>query len=80
MATTYKILGQVNPAATTETSLYVPGAGASTVVSSIVICNQAASSATYRIAVTSSTSTSTAALSKEWIVYGATLAAADTTV
>ena len=49
MATTYKILGQSNPAATTETVLYTAAAAA--VCSSIVVCDQTASAATYRIAV-----------------------------
>lgn len=76
MATTYKILGQSNPSATTETVLYTAGAAA--VVSSIVICNQTASAATYRIAVRPSADGTT--LAKHWIVYGATVAASDSTV
>jgi len=76
MATAYKVLGQSNPSATTETVLYTAGAAA--VVSSIVICNQTASAATYRIAVRPSADGSTAA--KHWIVYGATVAASDSTV
>ena len=76
MATTYKILGQSNPAATTETVLYTAAAAA--VCSSIVVCNQTASAATYRIAVRPSADGSTAA--KHWIVYGATVAASDSTV
>lgn len=76
MAITYKILGQVNPSATTETLLYSPS-GASAVVSTITICNQTASAATYRIAVRPSADATTAA--KHWIVYGATVAASDTT-
>jgi hypothetical protein len=48
MATNYKVLGQSNPSATTATSLYtVPAA----IVSTITVCNQAATAATYRIAV-----------------------------
>jgi hypothetical protein len=76
------MLGQVNPAATTETSLYVPTTAAAAVVSSIVVCNQASTAATYRIAVAASTSTSTGALAaaKEWIVYGATVAGNDSTI
>ena len=48
MATTYKVLGQSNPAATTATTLYTVGAGKSAVVSTITVCNQAASAATFR--------------------------------
>ena len=79
MATTYKILGQVATAtlgAVTEGTLYT--AGAEAIISSLVVCNQAASPATYRIAVRPSADVSTAA--KHWIVYGATVAASDTTV
>ena len=51
MATTYKVLGQSNPSATTATTLYtVPGA-TQTVVSTITVCNQASTAGTYRIAV-----------------------------
>ena len=51
MAVTYKVLGQSNPSATSATTLYtVPGA-TSAIVSSIVVCNQAAASATFRVAV-----------------------------
>ena len=76
MATTYKILGQLNPSATTETTLYTASSAA--VVSSIVICNQTASAATYRIAARPAADNSTTA--KHWIVYGATVAASDSTV
>jgi hypothetical protein len=77
MATVYKVLNQVNPSATTETTLYTPSGAASAVVSTITVCNQAASSATYRIAVWPSGTSSSVA--KNWIVYGATVAANDTT-
>ena len=51
MATTYKVLGQSNPSATTATTLYTAPSATQTVVSTITICNQAATAATYRIAV-----------------------------
>jgi hypothetical protein len=81
MATAYKVLGQVATAtlgSTTEGTLYTVPSSTSTVVSSLVICNQAASSATFRIAVRPSADESTAA--KHWIVYGTTVAASDSTV
>jgi hypothetical protein len=74
MATTYKVLGQVNPAATTATTLYTVPAATQAVVSTISICNQAGSSATYRIAVRVAGSALSA---EEYIVYGATVAASD---
>lgn len=77
MPTAYKILGQSNPSAVTETVLYTAPASTSTVVSTVTICNQTSSAATYRIAVRPSADGSTTA--KHWIVYGATVAASDTT-
>lgn len=73
MATTYKVLGQVNPSATTETTLYTASNPA--VVSTISICNQASTAATYRIVVRPAADSTTAA--KHYIVYGATVAASD---
>ncbi len=51
MPTTYKVLGQSNPSATTPSTLYTVPATTQTIVSTITVCNQAASAATYRIAV-----------------------------
>ena len=51
MPTTYKVLGQSNPAATTATTLYTVPAATSTIVSTITVCNQAATAGTYRVAV-----------------------------
>lgn len=77
MATTYKVLGQSNPAATTLTTLYTVPSATQTVVSSIVICNQTASAATYRIAVRPA---GAAAAAQHYIVYGATVAASDSSI
>lgn len=51
MTVSYKVLGQVNPLATTLTTLYTVPANTSTVVSTLCICNQAGSSGTFRVAV-----------------------------
>jgi hypothetical protein len=51
MATNYKVLGQSNPAATTATSLYTVPAATQTIISTVVVTNQAATAGTYRIAV-----------------------------
>ena len=51
MATTYKVLGQSNPAATTATTLYTVPSATSTIISTITVCNQTSTAATYRIAV-----------------------------
>jgi hypothetical protein len=76
MPTVYKVLGQSNPAATTDTTLYTVPASTSAVVSTITICNQASAAATYRIAVRPAGASIAA---QHWIVYGATVAASDTT-
>jgi hypothetical protein len=51
MATTYKVLGQSNPAATTATTLYTVPASTQTVVSTLTVCNQSSTAGTYRVAV-----------------------------
>ncbi len=51
MPTTYKVLGQSNPSATTATTLYTVPAATSTIVSTITVCNQSSSAGSYRIAV-----------------------------
>ena len=50
MATTYKVLGQSNPSATTATTLYTVPAATSTIVSTIAVANLG-TSGTYRIAI-----------------------------
>ena len=77
MATTYSVLGQSNPSATTETTLLTASGTTGTVVSSVVICNQASTTATYRIAVRPA---GAAVAAQHWIVYGATVAASDSTI
>jgi hypothetical protein len=76
MPTTYKVLGQSNPSATTATTLYTVPSATQTVVSTITVCNQAASAATFRIAVRPAGATLAA---QHYIVFGATVAASDTT-
>jgi hypothetical protein len=51
MSLTYKVLGQSNPLATTQTNLYTCPAQTSTVVSSIVVTNQSNTGGSYRIAI-----------------------------
>ena len=51
MSTTPYVLGQLNPSATTATTLYVVPSATNTIGSTITVCNQAASDATYRIAI-----------------------------
>jgi hypothetical protein len=75
MPTTYSTLGQSNPSATTQTTLYTCPASTQTVVSSLVVCNQAATSATYRLAIRKNAAALDASM---YIVYDATIAANST--
>jgi hypothetical protein len=76
MATEYKILGQVNPSATTNTTLYTVPAGTQAVISTIVIANLADTSATYRIALRPAGETIS---NKHYIAYDVSVAASDST-
>ena len=51
MATTYKVLGTSSPSAITATNLYTVPSSTSTIVSTISVCNQAATVGTFRIAI-----------------------------
>ena len=51
MGIAYKVLGQSNPAANTLTTIYTVPNVTSTVISTIAICNQSATAATFSIAV-----------------------------
>lgn len=76
MATAYKALGQSNPSATTLTTLYTVPASTEAVISSIVVCNQAGTGGTYRIAVRPN---GAAVSAEHYVVYDATISA-NTTV
>ena len=75
MAITYKVLAQSAPSATTNTDVYTVGAGKQAVVSTITVCNRAASAATYRIAIRVAGS---ALSNEEYIVYDTQVPANDT--
>jgi hypothetical protein len=75
MPTTYKVLGQVNPSATTLTTLYTVPAASSAIISTMTIANLAATSATFRVAVRVA---GAAIENKQYIAYDVTVAALDT--
>jgi glucose-6-phosphate dehydrogenase assembly protein OpcA len=76
MTTTYKVLGQSAPAATTDTSLYTVPSATQAVVSTIVIANRAASNATFRIAIR----VNGASLgNSQYLAYDVTVGASDST-
>ena len=70
MATTYKVLGQVNPAATTATTLYTVPASTQTIVSTLTVTNQTATAGTYRISVRVAAAADNA---KQYIAYDVSL-------
>jgi hypothetical protein len=72
MATTYKVLGQQAPSATTATTLYTVPSATQTVISSLVVTNRGASSGTYRIAVRPNGATLSA---EHYIAYDVSIAA-----
>lgn len=76
MATTYKVLAQSNPAATTATNLYTVPASTSTVVSTLTVANLGGASATYRISVRPAAE---GQANKHYIAYDVTVGANDTT-
>lgn len=49
MLSSYKVLGQVKPVATTDTTLYTVPAATQTVSSTLSVCNQSATSASFRV-------------------------------
>jgi hypothetical protein len=51
MSLDYKVLGQSNPSATTNTNLYTVPAQKEAILSSIVVTNQSGSGGTYRVAI-----------------------------
>lgn len=75
MTTAYKVLGQSAPSANTATTLYTVPSSNSTVVSTIVICNQASSSGKFRIAVRPTGET---LADKHYISYDTSIPANDT--
>jgi hypothetical protein len=75
LAATYKVLGQVNPSATTATTAYTVPSATETVISTITICNTGAYPTTYRIAVRPNGET---LATKHYVAYDATIAPQDT--
>jgi hypothetical protein len=76
MATTYKVLGQSAPSATTATTLYTVPAATSTVVSTIVVSNRVITDATYRIAIRP---LGAALANQHYIAYDVTVGGGDST-
>ena len=75
MATTYKVLGQISPAATTETALYTVPASTSAIGSSIIIANRSTTVATFRVSIVVG---GVATTNKDYIYYDLPIGANDT--
>jgi hypothetical protein len=74
MATNYKVLGQVAPAANTLTTAYTVPSSTETVVSTIVVSNQGPTATTYRIAIRPDAE---AAEQKHYIAYDVSIPTMD---
>ena len=72
-----KVLGQVNPSATTLTTLYTVPSAKEAVVSSISVANLTATAATFRLAVRPA---GEAIANKHYIGYDITVRASDSTI
>jgi len=74
MTQAYKVLGQISPNANTLSNVYTVPASNSAVISTITICNQTASNASYSIAVAPSGAADNV---KHYIIRGGVVPAAD---
>lgn len=76
MPNIYKVLGQVAPSATTATTAYTVPSTTQAVISTIVICNRAASAGSYRIAIRPDGAT---LATTHYVAYDIAIAANDST-
>ena len=79
MPNTYKILGQVNPSANTQSNVYVVPAATEAVINSITIANQGTSNVSYSVLVMpTSEFANPASNGKSFLIRGSTMPGADT--
>ena len=76
MASTYKVLGQSAPSATTNTDVYTVPSARESVISTIVIANRAATAGTFRLAVRPN---GAAIADQHYLAYDVAIAANDST-
>ncbi len=78
MPNTYKILGQVNPSANTQSNVYVVPAATEAVINSITIANQGTSNVSYSVLVMpTSEFANPASNGKSFLIRGSTMPGAD---
>jgi len=75
VASLYKVLGQSYPNALANTDIYTVGAGKSTVVSTLAICNTSGSQLTFRVAIRPAGAT---LATQHYIAYDSKVAGNDT--
>lgn len=76
MPTVYKVLGQSAPGATTATALYTVPSATEAVISTIVVANRAASTATYRLSIRPN---GASLANQHYIAFDVTVGASDST-
>jgi len=76
MASTYKVLGQSAPSATTNTDVYTVPSARESVISTIVIANRADTAGTFRLAVRPN---GAAIADQHYLAYDVPIAANDST-
>ena len=76
MANAYKVLGQADLAATTDTNVYTVPAATEAVISTIIIANRTAAEESFRIAIRPAGAT---IADQHYIAYGVPIAANDST-
>jgi hypothetical protein len=77
MAQNYKVLGQIAPSATTATAIYTVPSATEAVVSSVTVCNRAATSGTFRLAVRPNGAT---LANQHYVVYDTSISPNDTVI
>ena len=79
MPNTYKILGQVNPSANTQSNVYVVPAATEAVVNSLTIANQGTSNVSYSVIVMPTAEfASPASNGKHFLIRGSSMPGGDT--
>lgn len=80
MPQSYKRLGAIAPSANTQTNVYVVPTSTEAVISTITVCNQTASNASFSLIVMPTGSFASPSSNVNFIVRGAVVPAADTLV
>jgi len=75
MATVYKVLGQLEPSATTETTLYTVPSATEAVCSTLSVCNKNAAAGSFRVRIKINNAADD---DKQFVMYDAPIAAKDT--